>query len=120
MARVTVATQRRVEPYLSQFHKDENGDLWLTKEDSESYAGYRPNSGRDVGDIPMSELKTVVCESLSEQVALSPGILTLYAAKKLGFARRGANVDAALNKAVQKLLAEGKIEYVGENVRLKQ
>ena len=120
MARVTVATQRMVEPYLSQFHKDENGDLWLTKEDSENYTGYRPNSGRDVGDIPMSELKTVVCESLSEQVALSPGILTLYAAKKLGFARRGANVDAALNKAVQKLLADGKIESVGENVRLKQ
>ncbi len=118
ISRVTPTTQRMVEACVSSLYKDENGDYWLGREDCENYNSYRPNSGRDVLDIPQAELQVVVCEVLAEQVALSPENLTLYAAKKLGFARRGANVDSALRTAVQKLIEKGKMEYVGENVRL--
>lgn len=117
--RVTPTIQRTFGLYESLFYKDNTGALWLNESNSRDYKTYRPNSGRDIADIPQIELLNVIRESLSEQVALDEDNLTLIAAKKLGFTRRGTNVDSAFRKALNVLKSQGEIESIGENVRLK-
>ena len=87
---------------------------------SKNYKYYRTNSGRDILDIPLVELQNVICETLAEQVAIREDELTLLSAKKLGFTRRGTNVDSALRKALQVLSTNEIIESIGDNVRLRQ
>ncbi len=94
--------------------------VWLTEEASRNYTTYRQASGRDVMDIPMAEIKNVVLEAVTEQFSINSDTLSLIAAKKLGFARRGTNVDEALTIATQQLCAEGKIEIVDGNLRCKE
>ena len=105
--------------YEPSFYKDDNGIMWLSKSDSHNYQIYRPNSNRDIIDIPQIELLNVIKESLFEQVAVDEDSLTLIAAKKLGFTRRGTNVETAFKKALEVLRNQGKIEYIGNNIRLK-
>ena len=94
--------------------------VWLTEEASQNYTTYRQASGRDVMDIPMAEIKNVVLEAVTEQFSINSDTLSLIAAKKLGFARRGTNVDEALTIATQQLCAEGKIEIVDGNLRCRE
>ena len=117
--RVTPTLQRTFSLYETFFYKDDAGALWLNESDSFNYKMYRPNSGRDILDIPQIELLNVIIESLSEQLAIDEDNLTLVAAKKLGFTRRGTNVDSAFRKALEVLKNKGYIESVGGNVRLK-
>lgn len=113
LSRVTPTIQRDLTEVVEQnfyTHPDRDGiAVWLSKADSEGYAFYRPASGRDVTDIPMAEIRNVVREAITEQFALQRDQLTLIAAKKLGFTRRGPNVDLALSKALQKLIESGEI-----------
>lgn len=118
--RVTQTLQRTLGLYESLFYKDNTGSLWLSESDSRSYKMFRPNSGRDIVDIPQIELLNVISECLSEQVAIDEDNLILIAAKKLGFTRRGTNVVSAFRKALEVLQSRGKIEFVGENIRLKE
>lgn len=83
--------------------------IWTDKEFADSYVNYRPNSGRDITDIPLVEIKNVVLDVLHEQFSIDMDSLSLIAAKKLGFARRGAKVDEALNLSIQQLTDEQKI-----------
>lgn len=119
VGRVTSTLQRVLSLYEPSFYKDDSGALWLNESDSRDYKIYRPNSHRDIIDIPQIELLNVIRESLSEQVAVDEDSLTLIAAKKLGFTRRGINVDTAFRKAIEVLKNKGEIESVGGNIRLK-
>lgn len=83
--------------------------LWLDEASSQSYTTYRPNSGRDVTDIPMAEIKNVVMEAITEQFSINTDSLSLIAAKKLGFTRRGTKVEEAFSLAIDELLEEKKI-----------
>ena len=58
----------------------------------------------------MVEIKNVVREAIAEQFALQADNLTLIAAKKLGFTRRGNKVDAAFREALTQLKAAGEID----------
>lgn len=114
LGRVTPTLQRSLADVISRsfFVEFENQGqtIWLTEEDSNNYPWYRPNSSRDITDVPMAEIKNVVLESIQEQFAIQMDSLTLLAAKKLGFTRRGANVDTAFKDAVQQLKASGQID----------
>ena len=117
--RVTPTLQRTLSLYESSFYKDDSGVLWVSESDSRNYQAYRPNSYRDITDIPQIELLNAIRESLLEQVAVDEDSLTLIAAKKLGFTRRGTNVDSAFRKAMEMLRYQGVIESVGGNIRFK-
>lgn len=122
--RVTPTIQRDLSVYLTRdfyAEDDRNGKVvWMTKEDSLNYTWYRPGSGRDVLDIPMVEIKNVLKEAITEQFALQSDNLRLIAAKKLGFTRRGANVEAAFNEAIVQLKNSGVIEEVDGKLRMKE
>ncbi len=119
-SRVTPSLQQMVHLNLAPFYKDRSGALWLSEADSHNYFRYRVNSDRDVTDIPQVELINALTESLNEQIALNPNTLIFVAAKKLGFTRRGTNVDAAFGKAIEEMTANGLLETVGEKIRLKE
>ena len=94
--------------------------VWFTEEACHDYMAYRPASGRDVTDIPMAEIKNVVLEAVTEQFSINADSLSLIAAKKLGFTRRGTNVDEALTIATRELCNEGRIEIVDGILHSKQ
>ena len=83
--------------------------IWKSEQDKTNYKWYRPDPNRDVLDIPITEIRNAVLESVHEQFAIAADNLSLIAAKKLGFTRRGANLDQAFNLAIQQLLDEGLI-----------
>lgn len=117
--RVTPTMQKTFRTYTRNFFTDQSGALWLSEEDSRGYKYYRPDSGRDISEIPDAEVINAITEALTEQVALNEDSLTLVASRKLGFTRRGTNVDSAFKKAVETLKATGRLESIGENLRLK-
>lgn len=114
IARVTPTLQRELGAIVTtEFHtEDERGGMvvWNTVTDFDNYPWYRPDSGRDVTEIPMVEIRNAVREAIAEQFSLQRDSLTLIAAKKLGFTRRGANVDAAVNEAIDQLITRGEVE----------
>lgn len=117
--RVTPSMQKAFRIYTSWFFEDESGALWLSDEESKGYKWYRPDSGRDIADIPDVEIANAIVETLEEQLALNDDTLMLLAAKKLGFTRRGVNVDAAFRRVLEQLKSSGLLETVGDNIRLK-
>ncbi|MDE5872079.1 MAG: hypothetical protein K2H22_09075, partial [Muribaculaceae bacterium] len=58
--------------------------------------------------------------TITEQVALREDDLSMIASKKMGFTRRGINVEAAFRKAIEGMVKGGKFEIIGENIRLKE
>ncbi|MDE6741394.1 MAG: DUF4011 domain-containing protein, partial [Muribaculaceae bacterium] len=90
--RVTPTLQKTLKGYTAKFHTDTSGALWLSKQDSQEYEFYRPNSGRDITEIPEAEIINAIVETLAEQVSLGEDALMMLASKKMGYTRRGANV----------------------------
>lgn len=84
--------------------------IWKDKVSADNYVNYRPNSGRDVTDIPLAEINNVVIEAVKEQFSIDIDSLSLIAAKKLGFARRGTKVDEALNSSIRHLINNNILE----------
>ncbi len=113
LPRVVPSQLESVENYVRSNHylevSQECKIVWVDKESSKDYPWYRPNSGRDIADIPTIEIRNAVMESVCEQFSISRETLTLIAAKKLGFTRRGTKVEAALRDAIDQLCEEGKI-----------
>ena len=113
-ARVTPTVQQEVTAYTNaNLYAADDGKsvvVWTDKAVSEDYPWYRPNSSRDVLDIPMIEIRNAMLEAVREQFAIDTDHLTLIAAKKLGFTRRGTNVDQAIHLALQQLLEAGQVE----------
>lgn len=118
-SRVTPTLQQAVKSYANLFYIDPSGALWLDEADRENYSTYRPDTDRDIQDIPEAEIINAIKETLNEQLAVKEDDLKLVAAKKFGFTRRGANVDAAFTHALETMKNAGMIEPAGEKLRLK-
>ncbi len=123
--KVTAAVQRKVlEVAMQQFHVVANQrtsyDIWQNAEMANSWQWYRPALNREITDIPTVELRHVLLETIAEQLAIPLEQLTLIAAKKLGFTRRGNNIDLALNEVISQLLGDNIIETHDFRLRLKE
>lgn len=120
LSRVSPTVQRDVSNTLGSFYKDGTDTLWLSKSDKNDYANYRPNSDRDISSIPQIELINAMKEVLTEQIAIDENSLRLAGARKLGFTRRGSNVEDAFLAALNLMMETGQVESVGNNIRIKQ
>ncbi len=118
--RLTQAIRRSLRPYMSVFYIDKSDAVWMSANDAAKHYSYRPNTSRDITDIPQAELVTALHEALSEQVAINADDLTFIAARKMGFNRRGIKVDAAFVAALEAMKQAGKAEEINGKVRLKE
>ncbi len=122
LGRVTSKLQKELQPIIeSRFFLQPDREGWVVWSHSDEparYTQYRTSGGREIADIPMAEVRNAVVETLSEQVALQEEGLTLIVAKKLGFTRRGANVESAINLALGQLTQEGRIENADGRLKL--
>lgn len=101
-----------------RFH-NEDGAIWKYGTSPDKYKYFRPNSGRDVVEIPRIELVNVLKETLAEHLILSEDNLILAAVRKMGFPRRSCNIDSAFRSALARLKASGTLEIAGDSLRLK-
>ena len=83
--------------------------VWKTKGDADSFMGYRKNNGRDIAEIPLIEVMNAIKDSVKEQFSIKTDVLTLIAAKQLGFTRRGTKVDQTIKEALGILISEHQI-----------
>ena len=84
--------------------------LWKSQADQEHWEGYRPNTAetkRSIEEIPSVELMEVLLEVVKQNISIAPDAATLSAAKRMGFSRRGANVETAFTYALEQLLKNG-------------
>lgn len=111
--RITPRFQLFIDSLLDGFIKDTLSDkpvvCWTDAERMESYSTYRVNSSRDIQDIPMREAMNAMLFVVEQQISIHAESLKLATARLLGFARRGANVDAAMDKCFDLLMQSGKI-----------
>lgn len=94
--------------------------LWSDKTQADSFEGYRQANGRDITDIPLVEVMNVLIQTVQEQLTIKLDALTLIAAKKLGFNRRGSKVDLALKEGMKLLISRQIIVETDGMVRLAQ
>ncbi len=64
---------------------------------------------RSIDEISAEDIRKVLLDVVNEQLSLPEDNATLLAAKRLGFTRRGPKVDAALQRAMRYLVANGMI-----------
>ena len=83
--------------------------LWTDKEHADTFKGYRQANGRDITEIPLIEIMNAIALTVQEQLSIKTDALTLLVAKRLGFARRGAKVELALNKGLETLLNANRV-----------
>lgn len=112
-ARVTSFVQDTTRDYVSQkffLENDREGKvIWESEKDRDDYRWYRPAAGREISEVSMREIRNAVIEAVTEQFSISADALSLIVSKKLGFMRRGAKVDNAINEAFSQLVKEGMI-----------
>ena len=112
-ARVTSFVQDTTRDYVSQkffLENDREGKvIWESEKDRDDYRWYRPAAGREISEVSMREIRNAVIEAVTEQFSISADALSLIVSKKLGFMRRGAKVDNAINEAFSQLVKEGVI-----------
>ena len=97
--------------------------LWKSQADQEHWEGYRPNTAetkRSIEEIPSVELMEVLLEVVKQNISIAPDAATLSAAKRMGFSRRGANVEAAFTYALEQLLKNGLLAENEEKLLLPQ
>ena len=83
--------------------------VWNSKENADSFIGYRKNNGREITDIPLIEIMNAIKDSVMEQFSIKTDALTLIVAKQLGFTRRGVKVDQAIKEALEILKSNNEI-----------
>ena len=94
--------------------------IWLDESACEGFTAYRQAAGRDISEIPMCEIENVVIEAIKEQFSIDRDSIKLIAARKLGFTRRGAKVENALNEAVDHLVVARKVTEIAGKISLAQ
>jgi hypothetical protein len=62
-----------------------------------------------IDEIGSDEIQQALLDVVQEQLSLPENNATLLAAKRLGFARRGPHVEAALQRALRHLITNGRI-----------
>lgn len=78
--------------------------LWNSREQYESYTGYRPDSRRDAVDLPPEEIANGIKELLTNEISLPTPDLSRVCAQQFGFARTGSNVEAAVRRGMQEAI----------------
>lgn len=120
LGRITASLQNSIKELLTRrFYRDDSNGIWLTADACDAYESYRPDSGREIADIPEKELTNAICDTLAEQDSITEDSLTLLTAKKLGFTRRGKIVDSTLRNILQALVKAGKVVSTGSYLRLR-
>lgn len=125
ISRVTSTSQNVVDMAMGKYYNEnDRGNKVICKDSSvlRNWDSYRPNADiskrRAIEDIPSIELEIVLLEIVKQNLSISEDGLTLIAAKRMGFARRGTNVDAALRRVLAKLLEENKISKTNDTITL--
>ena len=116
ISRVTSKSQYFVDMAMKKYHYIIDRDNKVICENINvfnEWDKYRPNveasKRRPIEDIPSIELEIVLIEIVKQNLSIPEDGLTLTAAKRMGFARRGSNVDAALNEVLSKLIEQNKL-----------
>ncbi len=91
---------------------------WKDQAQADNYALYRTNSGRDATDLPPEEVAIAIRQTLEEQISISTQELARLVAQTLGYARMGANVEAAMHQGLQTALTQGHIKIENARARL--
>ena len=116
ISRVTSTSQYYVDMALKKYYYEsdrENKVICQNRNILQEWNVYRPNvdasKRRSIEDIPSIELEIVLEEIVKQNLGIPEDGLTLTAAKRMGFARRGTNVDAALNDVLLKLIEKNQL-----------
>lgn len=127
ISRVTSTSQTVVDSIMSKYYTRNDRDNKVICENADilnSWDSYRPNTDdykrRTIEDIPSIELEVALLEVVGQNLSIPEDPLTLNAAKRMGFARRGTNVDAALKIVLAKLIAEKKLFNVDGMIMLQE
>lgn len=125
ISRVTSTSQDFVDRYMFKYYyeKDrENKVICINSSILRNWDSYRPNTDvtkkRTIEDIPSIELEIVLLEIVKHNLSIPEDGLTLIAAKRMGFSRRGSNVDAALKEVLRKLLDNKKLSVSDGTITL--
>lgn len=86
-----------------------NTTVWTDANAVKKFSGYRKNHGRDITEMPFVEIIYAMTEALEEQLSIDRDALTLIAARKLGFTRRGAKVEQILNEVLELMIDKQKV-----------
>lgn len=89
---------------------------WNSKTEQKTYGIYRINSNRDAVDLPPEEIANGIKKVLEEQIALPQADLIKVTAQLFGFARTGANVDAAMKRGINVLIDRNEIKIENDKV----
>ena len=92
---------------------------WNTKEEADSYTGFRIDSKREAVDLPPREVANAARNILEQQVALPLVDLMRVTAQLLGYARFGLNVETAMRRGVQILLDGEEVKIEGGKILMK-
>ena len=109
--RITMEFQTMVDMELDAFFEDPrfNGKertYWIDHLKWRKWRYYRPESDRDIQDIPLVELMNAARYAIEEQVSMQRVDLKKTVSKLMGYGRLGTRVDEAIEAAITILLQE--------------
>ena len=115
MPRVTPRLQSLVDSQLVNYYLDPTSDgknmvYWIDQVVASGYTYYRVDSKRDIADVPLIELMNAALYAVEQQISIPREDLKKVISNLLGFSRKGVNVDAATDRAVQLLVSQGKLK----------
>ncbi len=115
LPRITPRLQQLVDTQMAGFYLDPLSDAkskvyWIDKMVATGYTYYRIDSKRDIADVPVIELMNAALYAVEQQISIPREDLKKLVSNLLGFSRKGANVDAAADRAIQLLIDEGKLK----------
>jgi hypothetical protein len=115
MPRVTPRLQSLVDSQLVNYYLDPTSDgknmvYWIDQVVASGYTYYRVDSKRDIADVPLIELMNAALYAVEQQISIPREDLKKVISNLLGFSRKGVNVDAATDRAVQQLVSQGKLK----------
>ena len=121
--RVTPRLQELVDRCLLRMFLDPRSEgksmtYWTDSKLWQTYSLYRIDSGRDIQDIPTVELMNAAMYAIEQQVSVPRDALKKGVSQLLGFGRKGTAVDAAIDAAINRLIAQGTLEENGENISI--
>ena len=93
----------------------DNPTWWTDAAAAKAFDGYR-TSDRDITDVPDIEIENAMRFVIDQQIALDRDSLKRLTANQLGYTRLGANIDAATDRAVASLAAQGYISASPDRV----
>ncbi len=91
---------------------------WAPGQNPETYCEYRPESNRDVHDIPPEEMAAAVVGILHEQGSLPADSLRHEVALRFGYARVGDIVIAAINRGIDIAVERNRVVITGDRIML--